>query len=314
MTALARCLATVVMAATSVAACQKARPLPGAEDGAPAPAPAEADRLRSLGYAAQAKPAAVAPAAPGPAAPGAAAQAPVEAMAAARKLIRTGQLTIEVDGYTRAAEEAGRVAERHGGYVSDARSRRDDRDAQQGTLTLRVPAEAFAAAWAELKALGRVRAETVGTQDVTKAYADLETRLRVKRETVDRLRGILRDRAAKLSDVLEVERELARLTEEIEALEGERRYYDHQVALSTIGLTLQEPQAVVHGGALEPIREAFADALEVLAGSLAALIYVVVAAAPWAVVLWLSWRGVRWLRRRRRSPAAAPEAPVAPAD
>jgi hypothetical protein len=86
------------------------------------------------------------------------------------------------------------------------------------------------------------------------------------------------------------------------------------VALSTIGLTLQEPQAVVHGGALEPIREAFADALEVLAGSLAALIYVVVAAAPWAVVLWLSWRGVRWLRRRRRSPPAAPEAPAAPAD
>ena len=304
MTSLARRVTTLVVAAAFVAGCQKARPLPQSEGGAAAPAPAEADRLRSLGYAAETK-AAAAPAAPAPAA-----QAPLAAMTAARKLIRTGQLTIEVDSYTRAAEKAGEVAERHGGYVSDARSGRDDRDAQQGTLTLRVPAESFAAAWTELKALGRVRTESVGTQDVTKAYADLETRLRVKRETVDRLRGILKDRAAKLSDVLEVERELARLTEEIESLEGERRYYDHQVSLSTIGVTLREPQAVVHGGALEPIREAFADALEVLAGSVAALIYVVVAAAPWLVVLWLLWRVLRWLRRRRRTPSAAPPPPA----
>ena len=56
---------------------------------------------------------------------------------------------------------------------------------QSGTLTVRVPAE------------------NVGTQDVSKAYSDLETRLRVKRDTAHRLREILRTRTARLPDILE---------------------------------------------------------------------------------------------------------------
>lgn len=235
----------------------------------------------------------------------------VQAMVAARKLIRTGQLTVEVPSYARAAEEATRIAERHGGYVSDTRSSLGDHDGQEGAVTLRVPAESFGPAMAELRKLGRVRSESVGTQDVTKAYADLETRLRVKRETVERLREILRGRTAKLSDVLEVERELARITEEIEQIEGERRFYDSQVALSTISVTLQEPQAVVRGGFLDPIRQAFRDSLEVLAGSVAALVYVVVFLLPWLLVAWPLWRVFRAVRARRKAARAHATAPAA---
>src|SRR5687768_1122821 len=42
------------------------------------------------------------------------------AMAAARKLIRTGQMTLTVDSYPKAADEVKRIAEAHGGYLADA--------------------------------------------------------------------------------------------------------------------------------------------------------------------------------------------------
>jgi hypothetical protein len=223
---------------------------------------------------------------------------PVEAMVASRKLIRAAQLALEVSSYEAAAEKVALVAESQGGYLADAQAARGARDHRRGTLVLRVPAERFAAAYAALKALGKVETETVSTRDVTKAYADLATRLRVKRDAEGRLREILRTRTARLSDVLEAERELTRITEEIEQIEGERRYYDQQAALSTISATLHEPEAVIRPGALAPLVEALRDSLHALAASAGALLYVTVLALPWAAALALVWAAARAIRRK----------------
>ena len=98
-------------------------------------------------------------------------------------------------------------------------------------------------------------------------------------------------------DVLEAERELARVTEEIERMEGESRYYDQQVALSTIVVTLREPEPALQSGAFQPIREAFRDSVRVLATSVAAIVYAVVALLPWLVLLSLLAVVVRTWRR-----------------
>src|SRR4029434_9357759 len=47
---------------------------------------------------------------------------PLEAMAAARKLIRTGQLALEVADYASAAAKATQLAESHGGYLAESQS------------------------------------------------------------------------------------------------------------------------------------------------------------------------------------------------
>jgi len=228
----------------------------------------------------------------------AAGQASLEAMVASRKLIRTAQLALEVKSYEDAAGALAQIAESNGGYLADAQAARGGGDHRRGTLTIRVPAERFGAAYAALKGLGKVETETVATQDVTKAYADLETRLRVKRDAEARLREILRTRTARLSDVLEAERELTRVTEEIEQAEGERRFYDQQVALSTLTAVLHEPEAVIRPGALAPLAEAFRGSVRLLAESAAALLYVVVLVVPWAAAGTLVWLSVRALRRR----------------
>ena len=265
--------------------------------------PARLDKAAPLGHIAQAvtRPASAeagALAAPSAVAP----NASLEAMVASRKLIRTAQLALEVKSYEDAAAALAQIAERNGGYLADAQAGRGGEGHRRGTLTIRVPAAHFGAAYAALKGLGKVETETVATQDVTKAYADLETRLAVKRDAEARLREILRTRTARLSDILEAERELTRVTEEIEQAEGERRFYDQQVALSTLTVSLHEPEAVIRPGALAPLLDAFRDSLRVLAESAAALLYVVMLVLPWATVGAAVWITVRALRRRAPGP------------
>lgn len=297
-----RSLVAAVSAAIIVlaSACAKRAAAPLEERSAARPEPARA-ALAGPGEGGQATGGA-------PATSGASQPSSLETMAAARKLVNTGQVTVEVKSCRDAMQALSRLAESLGGYVADSRSQRDDEGRERGTVTLRVPAGRFDEVVSGASGLGVVRARNVSAQDVTKAYTDLETRLRVKRETADRLRDILKTRTADLADVLTAERELARVTEEIEQMEGERRFYDQQIALSTLTVELIEPGSIVKSSALDPLREAFRDALHVLASSLAAMVYTLAFLGPWLVVLWALWRVVRAWRARRARAAAKPAA------
>src|SRR5204863_8904149 len=136
------------------------------------------------------------------------------------------------------------------------------------------------------------------TQDITKEYADLETRTVVKEATVARLRSLLENRTGKLADVLEVERELSRAVTELEQMKGERRYYDRQVAVSSISVEVYELGEIVSGGIAEPLREALHRSLGLLATSASMLIYALAFLAPWAWLLGRPWWLSAWLVRR----------------
>lgn len=272
----------------------------------PASLPAEqAAQLSALGYvsgsAAQDSPRGFAapPAVPAPTSAPAPEPRSRPAITDALKLIRTGSLDIEVPDFAAAVEEAARTATSLGGYVSDRQSNDEGAGRKRGQITLRVPSARFDGAVGALRKLGRVRGEAVQTQDVTRAYADLETRLRVKRETVARLREILIRQTGKVSEVLAVEREIARVVEEIEQAEGERRYFDNQVSLSTLTLSLYEPAAIVTPGALDPIVSALRQSVGLMSESVGELIELFASGLPWLVAIYLAWRLIRWRQRAR---------------
>jgi Domain of unknown function (DUF4349) len=260
--------------------------------------PKAVEALSALGYVAQRQDRAAA----GPmpvAAPAAMAPSPVPRLPASLKLIRTAALVVEVPDFRAAVEQATRAVASLGGYVSDRQSSEDGAGRERGQVTLRVPSGKFDGALSALKTLGRVTSEGVQTQDVTRAYADLETRLAVKREAAARLREILRRQTGKVSEVLEVEREIARVVEDIEQAEGERRYLEHQVSLSAITLSLHEPDALVHPGFLDPVLAALRQSLRILGESLGSMIELLAGLLPWLAAVYLSFRLVRWRLRRR---------------
>jgi hypothetical protein len=94
-------------------------------------------------------------------------------------------------------------------------------------------------------------------------------------------------------------------------MKGQQRYYDQQIALSTVRLTLFEQLPSRIGQAAKPIIDALSSSLELLGNSIGTLIYLAVAIVPWVVVaLGIVWLVPAW-RRCLLSREAGTEPPAA---
>ena len=178
----------------------------------------------------------VSPASP----PGAQAQlggpggAGVDAAEATRLLIRRAALDVVVDDVARAAARAQAILVRSNGYVE-----REQRAERSATFTLRVPEASLEAVLDSLATLGRVESRTLSAEDVTEQAIDLDARLKALLVTRDRLRQ-LHEKASTVSDVIAVERELARVQGEVDSLEGRLKHLRTSAALAEVQLSVRQ--------------------------------------------------------------------------
>jgi hypothetical protein len=219
-----------------------------------------------------------------------------------QKLIWTGRLTVEVGDAERATAELEQVARDLGGFLTGTSMQREASGVRHAEVVMRIPAEEFRRAGGTVRALGKVLSESSNVEDVSKAYADLEAHLKVKREAERRVRDLLAQRAGTLKEVLEAEKELARIRGEVDTMEGERRWYAHQVRYSNVTVYLQEPVPIglSRPSAWASLGDAFRDSAGTLADSLAVLFRGLVYLLPWALVVLLAAYLVRRYRRAGR--------------
>jgi hypothetical protein len=156
-----------------------------------------------------------------------------------RYLIKNATLVIETDDARKASEQLVAAVQELGGYVSDFREAVDALEHRSIQIQVRVPAHQFQKTMSRLDTLGKVLNRHVSTEDVTEEYVDTDARLRNLKRTEERLLAHL-DRTGELKGIVEVERELNRVREETERLEGRLRYLTHRVDYSTFNVTLQE--------------------------------------------------------------------------
>ena len=85
-----------------------------------------------------------------------------------------------------------------------------------------------------------MKSQKISAEDVTKHYTDLESQLRAAQAMQERLLEIIKTANGQIKDLLAAEKELGVWREKIEAIEGEKRYLDNQVSLSTLVVSLYE--------------------------------------------------------------------------
>jgi hypothetical protein len=240
-------------------------------------------------------------------------------LAADRKIIRNGDLTLETGSPTEGLRKITAVAESHGGFVVNSEFTQNRVEAganpsQTVTVIARVPASQFATALEEIRGAGeRVISEKISGQDVSEEYLDLEARLRTKKALEAQFLEIMKQ-ARKVQDALDVQTQLADVRTEIERLEGRRRFLENQAALSTITTTLQMPQPLVAattGSFGVSLKRTVGDAVDLAASIILFIIQAVIVIIPIGLFAglpaWLLWRVVR--RRvllRRVEPAPVP--------
>lgn len=105
--------------------------------------------------------------------------------------------------------------------------------------TIRVSQAAFESLLAQIETLGEVNNKNLYSQDVTDQYRDTEIRLETLEKSRQRYLELL-NKAEKVSEILEIERELERINVEIESMKGQLKRLDSQVQYATITVNLQE--------------------------------------------------------------------------
>ncbi len=165
----------------------------------------------------------------------------------ARKIIKTAVLEMEVVKFSDAGLKIDALVARYAGFYADSKVTQNSDGTTGGYYVIRVPQAAFASLYAELKKLGRVRVENAKGRDVTAQFTDLAARIRNLEHIEKRLLALLveKKRRGKMTEILEVERELGKRREQIERFQGSMRVMVDSISYGTIHLTVAEPARIV---------------------------------------------------------------------
>src|SRR5678816_1548460 len=229
--------------------------------------------------------------------------------AADRKIIRNAEITIEVSSTTDAQHQVTSIAETHGGFIVTSEAKQlESNDPAQRTLDIklvvRVPSNQFGRAFDEIKKLaGNTPSENVTSQDVTEDFIDLEARIKTQKALEVQFLEIMRQ-ANKISDALEVQRQIAEVRTDIEKLEGRKRFLENRSSLSTINVNIQTPKpviAVTQSGFRQSLRAAVSDSISLASVLVLFFVRFLVMMAPVALfVLVPSALMIRYFWRRAK--------------
>ncbi|MCC6316326.1 MAG: DUF4349 domain-containing protein [Gemmatimonadaceae bacterium] len=224
---------------------------------------------------------------------------------ATNMIIRNGFVSIQVDSLEIAMAAVRAMATRLGGYIGNVSTSTGEYAIRSATLEVKVPSARFEEAMTTLGPIGKVEQSNATAEDVGEEFVDLTARMTNARRLEDRLVALLATRTGKLEDVLAVERELARVREEIERHEGRLRFLRSRVALSTLSVTVHEAAPLVNpnpGTSVlgEAVKAMWRNFVTLIAATIASLGVVV----PVGAVILLGVWG--WKRRRRAAISGAP--------
>jgi hypothetical protein len=164
-----------------------------------------------------------------------------------RKIIRTGDMDFEVESFDAAYGGVDKlIAAVKGGFIATTNSDKLPNGKMKGAVVVRMPPQYLDKFILDLRGLltknGELKSQRIGSADVTKQYTDIESELRAARAVESRLVEIIKTGKGEIKDLVAAERELGVWRTKIEEMEGEIRYYNNQIGLSTLTITAYEKE------------------------------------------------------------------------
>ena len=166
-----------------------------------------------------------------------------------------------------------------------------------------MPVAGYQAFLAALSKLGVPENVEQTAVDVSEEFVDLNARIANSRRLETRIVQLLDDKSGKIKDVIEVERELARVRGQVEQMEGRLRFLTDRTALSTVTITVREEHDYVPPEAptfVSRITTALDDSWQGLLSFGKNAIVAVVFALPWVTAGAVILSPAMWTYRRRR--------------
>jgi len=242
------------------------------------------------------------------------AQPDTDQLQEARLIIYNANMFLIVEDTEEAAKQIDDLATGMGGYVASMNGYRQD-ESMIYDITIRIPADKFESGRAALRNIAvRVENESLGTDDVTDEYYDIDARLQTLEATEDELTQLLErteEQGGDVEDIMKIYDRLTQIRSEIESLQGQLNRLEKLVAFSTIAIHLEphilaQPIEGENWRPAEIVRKSIDQLLEVLTVLATLLIQFVIVVLPVLLLLLLPlvvllWLINRWQKRKRAS-------------
>lgn len=159
-----------------------------------------------------------------------------ETLSTPKKLIKNGTISFETDDLVKTKASIAHSIQKVNGYIS-SENQNNYGDRKTINLSVRIPAQYFDSILSQIsKNVVKFDTKNIQISDVTEEFLDVESRLKNKKQLEIKYLDILK-RANSVQEILEVEKELGKIREEIESTEGRLKYLENQVAFSTLNIS-----------------------------------------------------------------------------
>lgn len=227
----------------------------------------------------------------------------------ARKVILSGAMTIETNKFDAAVNGIVVKTQGAGGFVQSSNitgiksENGNYLENREANFIIRIPSSKFETFMLSIGNLGVITSKTTTGEDITAQYIDNEARLKNQKIKEARLLDILK-KAKNLSDILAIETELENTRYNIESLTGTLKLWDDQVDFSTLNITLSEiyeKKVLVKKPVtlIDKIKSSFTSSINLLVDILKGSLIVLVAIAPFAIIITIILLVV-WIYIRRK--------------
>lgn len=217
---------------------------------------------------------------------------PTTTQASNRKLIVKLFMEMRVDSIEKSILDAEAMAATVGGYTSDSYQ-----NELSGQLTMMIPAGHVDTFAASLRSLGKITNSNRKTEDVTNSYFDTQIRIKNLETEIETMRNLLQKPGWKVSEILEIEREIRRLTDELESLKGFITNLDRQITYSEVRISFEKSQIAIDsinqeslGYKLQLALKSGANVLVSIVTAILSLIAFVLPIAPFAAIGYFIFR------------------------
>lgn len=152
------------------------------------------------------------------------------------KIIRTAYVSVRSPKVQESYDKTLKLVKKYNGMIVNSSTSKYE-SSEEAMIEIKIPPKHFLTFLDEVKTIGDVESKNLSEEDVTEEYYDIQARLENKRKVRERLFDLLR-KAYKVEEILKVEREIERVGEDIERMEGRLRYLDSKVDYARITVSI----------------------------------------------------------------------------
>jgi len=160
--------------------------------------------------------------------------APVE-----KSVITTGGMSVQVPDVAASASKVRTIVQGVSGQIDQLSETVNPDEEQDRTtsMTIRVPADQFAAVQDQIAALGTVTSRSISQTDVTIQVVDVEARITALQASITRLQALIAQ-AQTTAELIEAENALTARQSDLDSLKSQQAYLKDQVGMSTLTVDL----------------------------------------------------------------------------